>query len=66
MMHTHKGLDDTPEVTRTHRTSWKNGLEAVFGAARRLHRYRDVHTAMMRDALCSIECAKRNDCCHDE
>ena len=46
--------------------SWKSALGLVFGAASRLHHYRDVHTHMMRAAMCELDCRAKNDGCDDE
>ena len=65
-MQSHKGLNDTNKVARIHRVSWRNALGSLFGAAHRLHRYRDIHTRMVRGALCAVECTNREDRCQDE
>ena len=65
-MQIQNGLNVVEQFARAHRVSWKNALGSVFGAARRLHHYRDVHTRMVRDALCEIECAEESRRCNDE
>ena len=46
--------------------SWKHALGSVLGAASRLHHYRDIHTRMMRDAMCVVDCGGKKDECGDE
>ena len=41
---------------KLHGASWLSTIESLFGAATRLHHYRDIRTQMMRDALCNLEC----------
>ena len=48
------------------RRLWRAALEAVFGPAQRLHHYRDVHTRMIREALCQLECRQSRSGCADE
>ena len=38
------------------RSSWREILRAFGSAATRVHRYRDLHTRMVRDALCTQDC----------
>lgn len=46
--------------------SWKSVLQSVLGAAWRVHRYRDIHTGMLREALCDLDCDRqRRDCIHE-
>ena len=65
-MRTHDGNIGAAKSARIHRVSWKDALATVFGAAWRLHHYRDVHTRMMREALCNLDCRARYDGCDDE
>jgi len=37
------------------RTAWKAALSVLWQAASRVHHYRDVHTGMMREALCRYD-----------
>jgi len=39
------------------RLSWREALGGVTLAAGRLHRYRDLHTRMLHDALCERDCS---------
>jgi len=48
------------------RRLWRSALDAVFGPAQRLHHYRDVHTRMIREALCQLECRQSRSSCADE
>ena len=38
------------------RSGWRQVLKAIALAPVRLHRYRAVHTQMLRDALCADDC----------
>jgi len=40
------------DLAEARRAVWKAALTSLWNAARRVHRYRDVHTGMMREALC--------------
>jgi len=41
---------------QTHRLSWRNTLDWLTSPAFRLHHYRNVHTQMLRGALCTVDC----------
>jgi hypothetical protein len=51
---------------RFHRISWKQAFGLIAGAPFRLHHYRDVHTQMLRNALCEVDCHQHEDACSDE
>jgi hypothetical protein len=65
-MRLNKGLENVERLVHLPAVSWKNALGSVFGAASRLHHYRDVHTRMMREALCEIDCGREQNGCNDE
>ncbi len=48
------------------RSSWREILVVFGAAATRVHRYRDLHTRMVRDALCAQDCHfdEDRDCMH--
>lgn len=41
---------------QAHRMSWRRTLDWLTSPAFRLHRYRNVHTQMLRGALCNVDC----------
>ena len=43
---------------RAHPGGFRQWLLGVVHAPVRIHRYRDLHTRMVRDALCMLDCAK--------
>jgi hypothetical protein len=65
MQQQQKGIG-VPPTTHLQRVSWKNALRSVFGAAWRVHHYRDVHTRMMHDALCSLDFRPPAEHCNDD
>ena len=38
------------------RISWREALGLLAGAPFRIHHYRDVHTRMLHEALCELDC----------
>jgi len=38
------------------RFGWRAVLGAILGAPVRIHRYRDLHSRMVRDLLCHLDC----------
>ena len=60
------GHNSVEPIARTHRVSWRNALSSVFGAASRLHQYREAHTRMVYEALCGIDCPEDCHRCNDE
>ena len=65
-MHRINGFTGAELHAQPHRKSWKQALGSVFGAAARLHHYRDVHTLMLRSALCEVDGCSRQENCDDE
>ena len=49
-MRTYKHSESAEKLVHLPAVSWRNAIGSVFGAAARLHHYRDVHTRMMREA----------------
>ena len=41
--------------------NWQRMIRKVLGAPFRIHHYRDLHTRMLRDALCYRDCASAKD-----
>ncbi len=53
-------LNDAAErLAGFNRPSWRRILDGLTGAAGRLHRYRDLHTRMLHDALCERDCRRK-------
>ena len=48
----------THESGQAHRLSWRRTIDWLTSPAFRLHRYRNVHTQMLRGALCTIDCGQ--------
>jgi len=46
----------THKSAQAYRISWRRTIDWLISPAFRLHRYRNVHTQMLRGALCSIDC----------
>lgn len=65
-MRTHENPHSAAALAHTHHVTWKNALGSVFGAASRVHHYRDLHTRMLRDALCEMDCGATRTGCNDE
>ena len=65
-MGSYKRLDRVEKIVHLPAVSWKNALGSVFGAAARLHHYRDVHTRMMHEVMCELDCGTHNDGCNNE
>jgi len=65
-MRTNKAIEHGGLHGRLPAVSWKGALGLVFGAASRLHHYRDVHTHMMRAAMCELDCRTDKDECDDQ
>jgi len=42
--------------SRFHRVSWREALAGFASPALRLHRYRNAHNQLLRDALCELDC----------
>ena len=41
---------------QAHRLSWRRTIDWLTSPAFRLHHYRNVHTQMLRGALCTVDC----------
>ena len=41
---------------QAHRLSWRRAIDWLTSPAFRLHHYRNVHTQMLRGALCNVDC----------
>ena len=41
---------------QAHRLSWRRTIDWLTSPAFRLHHYRNVHTQMLRGALCNVDC----------
>lgn len=65
-MHTVKRDTSSEAFRGLHRLPWKSALKSVLGAAWRVHHYRDVHTSMVREALCDLDCGRQQQGCDDE
>ena len=65
-MRTNNRIEKLERRLHLHPISWKDALGSVLGAASRVHHYRDVHTMMMREALCGVDCRAGKDDCNDE
>jgi hypothetical protein len=65
-MRTYKHSESAEKLVHLPAVSWKNAIGSVFGAAARLHHYRDVHTRMMREAMCGLDCGTHHDGCKNE
>ena len=65
-MRTTKVSNDVTEHKHVPAVSWKHALGSVLGAALRVHHYRDIHTRMMRDAMCVVDCGGQESGCDDE
>lgn len=46
---------------QAHRMSWRRTIDWLTSPAFRLHHYRNVHTQMLRGALCTIDCGNTLD-----
>jgi hypothetical protein len=66
LMKSQFGFNAAEYFARLQRISWKQAFGLVGGAPFRLHRYRDVHTQMLRDALCAQDCQRHADTCGNE
>ena len=38
------------------RMAWRNAIDWLTSPAFRLHQYRNIHTQMLRGALCTVDC----------
>lgn len=47
-----------PDLHNPPKPRWGQALKALWGPAQRLHDYRTLHTAMLDDATCRIDCKK--------
>ena len=47
---------NTHKSAQAHRMSWRRTIDWLTSPAFRLHRYRNVHTQMLRGALCTVDC----------
>ena len=65
-MSTHKEFSAAEYFARFNRISWKQVFALIGGAPFRLHHYRDVHTQMLRDALCVTDCQRNRGSCDGE
>lgn len=45
-----------PALAHPHRVSWRNALAGLAAPVVRMHHYRDLRTAMLRKALCELDC----------
>ncbi len=45
-----------PEELLANRRSWRRALFGLVSAAFRVHRYRELHSRMLRDALDAVDC----------
>lgn len=52
-------------LARLHRVAWRKVLAGLAAPAVRMHHYRDLRTAMLREALCELDCPLE-DCADDE
>jgi len=43
------------------RVSWRNAIDWLTSPAVRLHHYRNMHTQMLRGALCTVDCGHAHD-----
>ena len=44
------------QSTAAKRKSWRRTMDWLTSPAFRLHQYRNIHTQMLRGALCTIDC----------
>lgn len=44
------------KLAQFHRISWRQALGRLVAPVVRVHQYRDLHTAMLYDALCEHDC----------
>ena len=40
------------------RMAWRNAIDWLTSPAFRLHQYRNIHTQMLRGALCTVDCSQ--------
>ena len=53
------GLDCSVHAnTHAERMSWRRAIDWLASPAFRLHHYRNVHTQMLRGALCTVDCGQ--------
>jgi hypothetical protein len=45
-----------PTNAQAQRLSWRRTIDWLTSPAFRLHHYRNVHTQMLRRALCNVDC----------
>ena len=55
-MHIIQSLKSYEAAARLPRATLKGAMRSLFGAAWRLHHYKDVHTSMMREVFCELDC----------
>lgn len=39
---------------------WRSMLRGLIAAPLRIHHYRDLHSRMLRDALCDLDCRSKS------
>jgi hypothetical protein len=56
-------IDSTVDLPRSgkqgaaeQRKSWRRSMDWLTSPAFRLHQYRNIHTQMLRGALCTVDC----------
>lgn len=54
------------ESAQSQRMSWRNTIAWLTSPAFRLHSYRNVHTRMLRGALCTIDCGEMGQLSEDD
>jgi hypothetical protein len=64
IMNPRDGFNAAQRLARFERISWRQALGLVAGAPFRLHRYRDVHSQMLRDLFSQLDCEQQcgSDC----
>jgi hypothetical protein len=54
-MHQFKSYLDSSDHSAEQRPVWRRALISLFGAAHRLHQYRDARDVLLQSALCDQE-----------
>jgi len=61
-----RGKSETGIAVAGQQPVWRRAITSVFGAAMRLHHYRDVHDVLLRNVIQEQERRIRKQICCDE
>ena len=47
-----------PDARNMPKPRWRAAFDAIIGPAMRIHKYRNLRSAMFYDAICHVDCDK--------